>query len=149
MIKSFFTIFFLLFFSTFSWAQEVHLPTVPLSIMTHQGETKFTVELAISEKDQEHGLMNRTHIPEGEGMLFLFDVPRPVHMWMKNTLVPLDMIFIDTHGVITEIAERTTPGSEKNIGTGDQVRAVLEVAGGTVEGHHIAVGDIVHYAAFK
>src|SRR5262249_56848075 len=89
------------------------------------------VELAVSDAEREKGLMFRKEVPEGYGMLFDFKKDQQVTMWMKNTYVSLDMIFIRNDGRIARIAESTEPESEKIIPSGAPVRAVLEVVAGT------------------
>jgi len=108
----------------------------------------FTIELARTDTEREIGLMNRASMPADHGMLFDFGADQPVNMWMKDTLIPLDMLFIDRAGRIAGIAERAVPMSEAIIASPGKVRAVLEVNGGTAERLHIAVGDRVRYAIF-
>jgi uncharacterized protein len=120
-----------------------------LDIATRQGNIHFAVELATTPTELEQGLMYRKELPDRQGMLFDFGRPQPVRMWMKNTLIPLDMVFISADGNIIKIAERTTPESLVNIDSGGPVRAVLEVSGGTAEHYHIARGDKVLYQIFK
>jgi uncharacterized protein len=114
-----------------------------LEIATKSGVHVFSVELAVTEQERERGLMFRRSVPELTGMLFDFEVDQPVAMWMKNTYVSLDMIFIQSDGRIRRIAENTEPESEKIIRSGGPVRAVLEVAGGTARKLGIEAGDRV------
>ena len=105
--------------------------TVPLTVAM-AGEThRFNVEVARSEVEQEQGLMFRTSLPEGGGMLFPFAKPKLASFWMKNTLIPLDMIFVRADGSIDRIAENTIPESLEPVVSGGEVAAVLELAGGT------------------
>jgi uncharacterized protein len=120
-----------------------------LEIATKSGVRMFSVELAVTDAEREKGLMFRKKVPDGYGMLFDFKQEQPVSMWMKNTLVPLDMIFILDNGRIARIAENTEPMSERIISSGPPVRAVLEVAGGTARKYGIAAGDTVAYPIFK
>ena len=92
--------------------------------------------------------MLRRHLSDGAGMLFVFEEPRIAAMWMKNTLIPLDMLFIDSEGKIVHIGERATPHSETVITSAIPVKAVLELAGGTCDKKDIKVGDIVSHAIF-
>ncbi len=101
----------------------------------------FTVELARTGQEMEMGLMYRTHMEANEGMLFLFPDESPHAMWMKNTLLPLDMLFIDAWGTITSIAARAMPESETVIDSGGPISSVLELRGGTAEAYGIAAGD--------
>ncbi|MHA4835088.1 DUF192 domain-containing protein [Sphingopyxis sp. MSC1_008] len=92
---------------------------------------KFNVEVARTKEEQARGLMFRTSLPEGGGMLFPFEKPRIASFWMKNTLIPLDMIFIRADGSIDRIAENTIPESIEPVVSGGEVSAVLELSGGT------------------
>lgn len=94
---------------------------------------RFRAELAITPADRAQGLQGRTVLGVREGMLFDFHQPQSVAMWMKNTPIPLDMLFIDTGGEVVAIAERTVPYSLDIIASPGPVRAVLEVRGGTAE----------------
>jgi len=119
----------------------------PLVIDTKSGgHVAFTVELAVSQDELSRGLMNRQALAEHSGMLFDFGYERPIAMWMKNTLIPLDMLFIASDGRILGIAQRTVPMSLETIPSPGPVRAVLEVPGGTAERDHIAIGDKAHGA---
>ena len=113
----------------------------PLSIETEAGVHAVMVEIADTPEEQSVGLMHRTELAPDRGMLFDFGVTRQVTMWMKNTLIPLDMFFAESDGRIVTIAERTTPLSEKRIRSGQPVRFVLEMAGGSAERLGIAPGD--------
>ena len=120
-----------------------------LEIATKSGVHIFSIELAVTDEERSKGLMYRKQVPDGYGMLFDFKQEQPVSMWMKNTLVPLDMIFIRDNGRIAHIAENTEPMSERIISSGPPVRAVLEVAGGTAKKYGIAPGDKVAYPIFN
>ena len=124
-------------------AGEMH----PLEIVTRSGVQVFTVEEARTEEERERGLMFRTALPEGQGMIFDFSPEQNVSMWMKNTLIPLDMIFIRGDGRILRIAENTKIKSEDIISSGGPVRAVVEVIAGTARKFGIAAGDKVSYAS--
>jgi uncharacterized membrane protein (UPF0127 family) len=120
-----------------------------IEIATKSGVRVFNVDVAVSDKEREKGLMFRTKVPEGYGMLFDFKRDQMVTMWMKNTLVSLDMIFIRHDGTIARIAENTEIKSEHIIPSGEPVRAVLEVAAGTAKKYGIAAGDKVGYPIFN
>ncbi|HEY1540868.1 MAG TPA: DUF192 domain-containing protein [Xanthobacteraceae bacterium] len=120
-----------------------------LEIVTKTGIRVFNVDVAVTDEEREKGLMFRTDVPDGYGMLFDFKQDQLVTMWMKNTLVSLDMIFIRRDGTIARIAENTEIKSEHIIPSGEQVRAVLEVAGGTAKKYGIAPGDKVGYPIFN
>jgi uncharacterized membrane protein (UPF0127 family) len=124
------------------------LPTSDLEIAGKSGVHSFAVEMAITPDQQATGLMFRKSLPEGRGMLFDFKEDREISMWMKNTYVPLDMIFIRRDGVVHSIAENTTPESLKPIYSRGPARAVLEVVAGTVRRLGIAPGDRVLHPMF-
>ena len=120
-----------------------------LEIATKSGVRVFSVELAVTDDERAKGLMFRKEVPEGYGMLFDFKKEQMVTMWMKNTYISLDMIFIGDNGRIARIAERTTPESENIISSGQPVRAVLEVVAGTAKKLGIAAGDKVAHPIFS
>jgi uncharacterized membrane protein (UPF0127 family) len=112
-----------------------------LIIATRDAQHRFTVELARTPAEMERGLMYRDRLAPDHGMLFLYEEERPVSFWMKNTLIPLDLIFADSSGRIVQIAQRAVPLSTALISSDGPVRAVLEVNGGTTDRLGIAVGD--------
>jgi uncharacterized membrane protein (UPF0127 family) len=120
-----------------------------LEIASKTGVHVFAVEIADTEAAREKGLMYRKSLPEGQGMLFDFHQEQSVGFWMKNTYIPLDMIFIRGDGRILRIAENTEPLSERIIPSGGPVLAVLEVIGGTARKLGIAPGDRVAYPIFS
>lgn len=125
------------------------LPRAALVVTGGDGRThRFEVEVASSPAEQALGLMHRAAVPEGTGMLFDFGTPRLVSMWMKDTLVPLDMLFIDKAGRVVKVAARTVPLSLDVIDSGMPVRAVLELAGGTAARLGIGPGAVVAHQAF-
>ena len=126
-------------------SQPSTLQKVPLSIVTARGTHKFSVEVARNEAEQAQGLMFRTTVPKGTGMLFPMSPPREASFWMKNTLIPLDMIFIRPDGTIARIAARTTPESLDLVDSGEPVVAVLELDGGAAAAQGIAPGDRVSW----
>ena len=113
----------------------------PLTIETGAGVHTVMVEVAVTAEERGVGLMHRSALAPDRGMLFDFGETRQVTMWMKNTLIPLDMFFAESDGLIVTIAERTTPLSEKRIPSGQPVRFVLEMAGGSAERLGVAPGD--------
>lgn len=112
------------------------------------GVHRFEVELAISPADQQRGLMFRESLPETGGMLFLYERCMPATYWMKNTLIPLDMIFIEADGRIARIAEMTEPESLALHESGVPVNGVLEIRGGLTRRLGIAEGDHVRHPWF-
>lgn len=128
---------------------QPRLPTEPLVIVTRDGtQHRFTVEMALTPEQQMVGLMFRTEVKPDEGMLFDWGAPRESVMWMRNTLVPLDMVFIAADGRIHRIAERTVPLSLATISSQGPVRATLELAGGTAERLGLRPGDRVLHRIF-
>ncbi len=119
-----------------------------LTIRTGGGVYFFTIELARTPAEQEQGLMHRDSLDPARGMLFIMPEDSVMRMWMKDTLIPLDMLFIDRHGKIVYIAANATPESEAIITAGRPVRAVLELAGGVAELRGIHVGDHVVHSYF-
>ena len=121
----------------------------PLEIVTKNGVHVFSVEMATTDKERETGLMYRKELPDGKGMLFDFSPEQQISMWMKNTYIPLDMIFIRADGRILRIAENTEPHSTKIISSGGPAKGVLEVIAGTAQKYGIAAGDRVAHPLFK
>jgi uncharacterized membrane protein (UPF0127 family) len=121
----------------------------PLEIVSKSGVHTFGVEMAATPEEQAKGLMFRRELPEGQGMLFDFHREQPAAFWMKNTYIPLDMIFIRGDGRILRIAEHTVPLSEELVRSGGPVRAVLEVVAGTAQKLGIAPGDRVAHPIFN
>lgn len=120
-----------------------------LEIVTKSGVHVFSVELAVTTEERARGLMFRKELPEGQGMLFDFRPEQPVSMWMENTYISLDMIFIRSNGRIARIAENTEPLSREIISSGGPVGAVLEVVAGTARKLGIAPGDKVAHPIFR
>jgi uncharacterized membrane protein (UPF0127 family) len=121
----------------------------PLEIITKAGVQVFSVEVMQSDEERQKGLMFRKELLEGKGMLFDFNPEQNVSMWMKNTLIPLDMIFIESDGRILRIAENTKTESEAIIPSGGPVRGVLEVIAGTARKFGIKPGDRVGHPLFN
>src|SRR5687767_12476541 len=109
----------------------------PLEIVTKSGVQIFSVEMATTAEEKEKGLMHRKELPDGKGMLFDFSPEQQISMWMKNTYIPLDMIFIRADGRILRIAENTEPHSTKIISSGGLAKGVLEVIAGTAQKYGI------------
>lgn len=122
------------------------LEQVPLGITTAAGKThRFLVEIARTPEEQARGMMNRQSLAPDRGMLFPYDPPQPVAFWMKNTLIPLDMVFISPGGRILRIEANAVPLSLDPVGSGDAVEAVLELAGGRSAELGLAAGDKVEW----
>jgi uncharacterized protein len=115
-----------------------------LTITTRQSPVTFRVEVARNHASQANGLMFRKSMPEDAGMLFVYGEPqRIVRMWMRNTLIPLDMLFIDARGVIVHLHENAKPRDETVISSRYNVSSVVELNGGMIKKHGISVGDTV------
>ena len=110
---------------------------------TKTENAKFRVVIAKSNKERRQGLMHIESMKDNEGMIFLFNPPRKVSMWMRNTPMTLVMIFIDKNGKIINIAENTVPYSTKGISSGGSIKWVLEISGGLSKRMNINNGDTV------
>jgi len=121
----------------------------PLEIATKSGVQVFSVEMATTEEEKTQGLMYRKELPDGKGMLFDFSPEQQISMWMKNTYISLDMIFIRADGRILRIAENTEPLSTKIISSGGLAKGVLEVIAGTAQKYGIQPGDRVAHPLFS
>jgi uncharacterized membrane protein (UPF0127 family) len=119
-----------------------------LEIVSKTGVHVFSVELAVTDEQRARGLMERRSLPEGRGMLFKFEPDQVIQMWMHNTYISLDMIFIRSDGRILRIAENTTPLSDRIISSGAAASGVLEVIAGTARKLGIAPGDRVAHPWF-
>lgn len=127
---------------------DLEFETTPLSIDSTGGRFGFEVELAATAEQRRQGLMFRDSLEDDHGMLFDFGRTAPVTMWMRNTYISLDMLFIDPDGQIRRIVENTQPLSDAVIGSGGPVRAVLELRGGVSAELGIQPGDQVIHAMF-
>jgi uncharacterized membrane protein (UPF0127 family) len=121
----------------------------PLEIATKSGVQVFSVEMATTEEEKTTGLMYRKELADGKGMLFDFSPEQQISMWMKNTYISLDMIFIRADGRILRIAENTEPLSTKIISSGGLAKGVLEVIAGTAQKYGIRPGDRVAHPLFN
>ena len=119
-----------------------------LDIVTASGTHEFSVEVVRSGLQRERGLMFRRFLPQDRGMLFDFAIERPLMMWMKNTFLPLDMIFIGRAGKVVGLAENTEPLSKKIIPSGGPAYGVLEVNAGTAARIGLRIGDSVRHPLF-
>ena len=125
---------------------NITYPTAPLAIFTSTTRLNFTVEVATTKQQLEHGLMFRKEMAKDHGMLFIFDAPQTIRMWMKNTILPLDMLFVDQDGTITQIVHNAKPQSTDVIASvSGKIVRVLELNGGAADAYHIATGDRIIY----
>jgi uncharacterized membrane protein (UPF0127 family) len=125
-------------------APQTGLQQVPLTIHSANGDHRFTVEVARTPEQQERGLMFVKSLPGNKGMIFPYDPPQPVSFWMKNTLIPLDMVFIRADRRIGRIAT-AKPLDETPVPSGDVTSAVLEIRGGRAKELGIKPGDKVDW----
>ena len=126
-------------------AAESGLAEVPLTISGHGRTHRFTVEVAVTAADQERGLMFRHSLVPNRGMIFPFAKPVRATFWMKDTLIPLDLIFVRANGTIANIAANARPMDLSLIPSDGPVSAVLEIAGGRAAQLRIALGDQVRW----
>jgi uncharacterized membrane protein (UPF0127 family) len=125
------------------------LPVTNITIDTPRGPAKFRVEVANDDVSREYGLMNRKHMAPNDGMLFDFLSPEMVTFWMKDTYIPLDMLFVDEDGKILNIKHNATPFSLLPIPSAGPIRAVVEINGGRAKQLGIEPGQTVHNAIFR
>lgn len=127
------------------------LPCAPdrITLLGAQGPVTFDIELAVTPEEQARGLMYRPSLAPDAGMLFVYDPPQPASFWMKNTMIPLDMVFIDDAGQVANIAERTVPYSLSSHASDGAVRAVLEIGGGLSAVHGFEPGTQAIHPAFE
>lgn len=111
------------------------------------GTARFSVEVADDPEERSLGLMNRDHMPASAGMLFVYERPQRAVFWMKNTLIPLDMIFLDAEGVVTHVHENAVPQDLTGIDGGDGVQYVLEINGGLAGRLGIGKGSELRHPA--
>ncbi|MEH3116846.1 MAG: DUF192 domain-containing protein [Methylorubrum populi] len=130
-------------------APAAQAATEPLGIVAKNGRHPFQVEVMRDDAQRARGLMYRRSMAADHGMLFDFERPMPVTMWMKNTYLPLDMVFIRSDGTVARIAADTEPLSTKVIPSGEPVLAVLELNAGTAAKLGIRAGDRVEHGMFR
>jgi len=123
---------------------QTGLRQVPLTITSGSGVHHFTVDVAATPEQQEHGLMFVKHLAGDRGMIFPYDPPQQVAFWMKNTLIPLDIIFIRADGTIARITNARAL-DETPLPSGEPIAAVLEIAGGRAAQLGIGEGDRVEW----
>ncbi|WP_255743714.1 DUF192 domain-containing protein [Aliiroseovarius sediminis] len=111
------------------------------------GQARFTVEIADDDSERARGLMHRETMPATHGMLFLYDRPREVSFWMKNTLIPLDMLFLRADGTVARIHHNAVPHDLTPIPGGTDILAVLEVNGGIAKRFGIDAGSVLRHPA--
>jgi hypothetical protein len=119
-----------------------------MKLHTAKGVKVISVEITETQEEKMKGLMYRPSLPDNQGMIFAYDPPREITMWMRNTYIPLDMVFIRPDGVIHRIEAWTRPFSEEIIASKGDVAACLELAGGAAERMGLKPGDRVEHSMF-
>jgi uncharacterized membrane protein (UPF0127 family) len=119
-----------------------------VDIRTDKARAQFKIEIADTPAEQAQGLMHRESMPRFSGMLFVYPKPTRATFWMRNTLLPLDMLFVDEAGVVQYIHENATPLSEDVIDGGSGVKAVLEINGGLSKMLGLGVGSQMRHPSF-
>ena len=120
-----------------------------LKLITAQGTHTIDVEVTETPAEKAQGLMFRTRLADTNGMLFFYETPQEITMWMRNTYIPLDMVFIRADGIVHRIEARTEPLSENIVASRGDVTACLELAGGAAERLGLKPGDKVEHRFFK
>ena len=120
-----------------------------LKLITARGAHVIDIEVTETPAEKAQGLMFRTRLADTSGMLFFYDTPQEITMWMRNTYIPLDMVFIRADGVVHRIEARTEPLSENIVASKGDVTACLELAGGAAERLGLKPGDRVEHRFFK
>ena len=120
-----------------------------LKLLTAQGTHAIDVEIADTPEEKAQGLMFRTRLDDKSGMLFFYETPQEITMWMRNTYISLDMVFIRSNGTVHRIEARTVPLSEDIVASRGDVTACLELAGGAAERLGLKPGDRVEHRYFQ
>ena len=139
----------ILLFISYSFSDNIEFRKDVLTIDNNLKQITFNIELAVTPQERTKGLMYRENLPLDQGMLFIYPFNQQVTMWMKNTQIPLDMIFINTNGDIEDIIRMTIPNSLTHLTTKNKVKAVLEINGGLSKYLKINKGDKVIYPIFE
>jgi len=138
----------LIFMATSGAAQVALCDESRLSIRGDWGQAAYSVEIADTPQTRQQGLMFRESMARNAGMLFIFERPQTVGFWMKNTLIPLDLLFIDQTGVVKRVHSNAIPGDLTTIPGGDGIFAVLEINGGLAQSYGINEGSEIRHPAF-
>ncbi|EDM71864.1 hypothetical protein RAZWK3B_17138 [Roseobacter sp. AzwK-3b] len=128
-----------------AWASECRQDQV--NLRGSWGEARFSVEVADDDAERAQGLMNRESMPRSAGMLFVYPAPKRVGFWMKNTLIPLDIIFMDNTGMVQHVHHQAQPGDLRPKFGGDNIQYVLEINGGLSRQMGIARGTQLRHPA--
>lgn len=149
MVALFSFVWALMAVSATGFAQSAQFRKDKLTLKTGNGDHVIAIEVAETTEQKALGLMYRTSVPQNTGMLFPYERPQELTMWMRNTYASLDMVFIRADGVVHRIEYGTEPMSEKVISSQGTVLAVLELAAGEAKRLGLKPGDRVEYATFK
>lgn len=133
--------------SSATWADTMRRET--LILISAGGRTEILTEIALTGPEQEQGLMFRTGMAENAGMLFIYEQTHDLSMWMRNTYLPLDMVFMRADGTIARIEASAEPLSDRVIASGSPVKAVLELKAGTAQRLGLKPGDRVDSPSLK
>ena len=147
-----FVVFTAMFFTQAAYAQKVDGQLAPIELVTvttAKGAFKFSTEIAKTPMNLQRGLMFRHRLPQDRAMMFDWGRDIVANMWMKNTIISLDMIFISRQGIVTGFKTNTVPKSLDVISSGIPIAAVLEVVAGTVERIGLKRGDLVSHPMFN
>ena len=130
-------------------ASEIACDAGQVQMRWENGRSGFYVELALDSESQARGLMHRKYLAPFSGMLFVFPAPKTARFWMKDTLIPLDILFFDHRGVLKTIHENAVPHSRASIEGGDGIQFVLEINGGMVEELGIPLGTELRHPSIE
>ncbi|MGI9370848.1 MAG: DUF192 domain-containing protein [Ruegeria sp.] len=134
---------------TLAGAAEAACSRNSVDLKNDQAQIRFNIELAITPQERSRGLMFRESMSERSGMLFVFDPPQRAVFWMKDTLIPLDMIFVDQGGLVIHVHENAIPGDLSPIDGGESVFAVLEINAGLASRYSIEPGTMMRHEIFS
>lgn len=152
-ITTFFLYFILTFILTIALSSSVmaqtNFPRSELSIKTEDNVYDFQIELALDDTHRQYGMMFRNSMDDMSGMLFVYDEKQRLSMWMRNTFISLDILFIDEGGEIMRIAHSRQPRSISLIRSGSAAKAVLELKGGIAKSLGIEEGDVIIHSTFE
>jgi len=130
-------------------AKAQSLELVPLTIVSGDKRHEFMVEVADSSSERTTGLMHRTELKPNQGMLFDFKDTQPIRIWMRNTFIPLDLLFMKRDGTVAFVYEHMIPHDERAVGPREEMYSVLELPDGTIAKLGLKAGDKLEHAIFK
>ena len=148
-MKQYVAAFGLCFAVTVSGAAQAECLPDRIDLRGEWGQAAFSIEIADTQEERAQGLMYREVLPRGAGMLFVYEYPQHASFWMKNTLIPLDIIFTDVNGTVTRVHSNAIPGDLSAIPGGDKVYAVLEINAGLAARYGISAGTQMRHQVFS